>query len=110
MPMASEKMRNTSLYQKQSLSWKIWNWFGFGYSYLSLTDVNPDESKKGFLAIDTFFHFDLRDRLRILVSGKAMVSTLVGAESPIVDHVCKSKFRVLPPTYRFSGMEEWDVN
>lgn len=80
---------------------QIWQLLGFGEC--SNPNPWPDEMEgmaPAYLATNTLIHLDFWDRLRILLSGKAMVAASTKTDVIVKRAVSASNTSVLSPTYK----------
>lgn len=77
----------------------IWNRLGFGTCSARIEDEDHPDLAKAYISSDTYAHFDWKDRLRILVSGKVMVSLATKTSVMVEKAISASKVSVLPPNY-----------
>lgn len=67
---------------------RFWRWAGFRY-YLG--DDPPDiEALSGWMKTDIRLHFGFTDRLRLLLTGKLFVASVVHMDTP-APMICKSR-------------------
>jgi hypothetical protein len=88
--------------------WSLWRWLGFGTCHARFADddpLNPEINPKSpfvpsYMMTETVAVLDWKDRLRILVSGKLMVS--VATRTDVIVFKCQSvsKVSVVPPNYK----------
>lgn len=76
----------------------LWKRLGFGHCSAPVMDEEDyPQLAPGALSLDTYLHFDWKDRIRLLISGNAMVSVRCKT-NVIIDHaVSLSRTSVLPP-------------
>lgn len=74
----------------------IWNRLGFCTPHARHVDDIPDYAP-GELITEATVTIDWWDRLRILVSGRAMVQTAIKTDVPVARSFAVSAFAVLPP-------------
>lgn len=76
---------------------RFWRWAGFRY-HLGDEPEGAD-LLPGWMKTDMHLHFCWRDRLRLLISGKLFVASIVSSDTPS-PMVCKSRmdWRILSPS------------
>jgi len=85
----------------------IWSHLGFGTCSAFFEDDDEDDGfAPGSLLTETFGHFDWRDRLRVLVSGKIMISARTKTDVPVDTAVTVSKVSILPPSWSMKGNDD----
>ena len=77
----------------------LWDRLGFGHAYARLEDEDYPEMAEAFLHIDSYVHFDWKDRLRILLSGKVMLAVATKTNVFVEKAISVSSVKVLSPTY-----------
>jgi hypothetical protein len=82
--------------------WNLWAWLGFGTCHARYEDEAPDFAP-GYLTTETKVCLDWWDRLRVLVSGKVMVSVATRTDKTVDRSLSISKFSVLPPGHYVRG-------
>lgn len=91
-----------------SPAWNFWNWLGFGYAFSRVPDALAEAEgwAPGCNVMSTMIAVDWKDRLRVLVSGKAMVQ--ISTQMDVMPGRMRSwsDFRVLPPSYKFAKPTE----
>jgi hypothetical protein len=71
---------NTAFHHVPTFSEKFWRWVGFRYH---LGEDAPDaDLLQGWIRTDSGFNFDWHDRLRILLTGKLRISTIIHMDTP----------------------------
>jgi hypothetical protein len=71
-----------------SLRERFWRWAGFRYH---LGDDPPDiEALPGWMKTDIRIHFSIADRLRLLLTGRLFIASVVHTDTPSAA-VCKSR-------------------
>src|SRR5258707_7790648 len=75
-------------YAVPTFAQKFWRALGFRYH---LGDEPPDsEQLRGWMKTDMHLHFGWTDRLRLLVSGRLFIASIVSTDTPS-PMVCKSR-------------------
>jgi hypothetical protein len=79
---------------------RFWRAMGYRSKHPDL----PEEAEKlpGWIATDIRVHISFMDRLRLLVSGKAMVRVRTATDAPVKTAISASTFEVVPPYERQS--------
>lgn len=77
----------------------LWNRMGFNTCYASIEDADHPDLAEAHITTHIFTHFDWRDRIRILLSGKIMTAIATKTSTPVEKAVSASKVSVLPPNY-----------
>lgn len=77
----------------------IWNRLGFGTCDSRLEDNDFPDMAEAFISTNVLVHFDIIDRLRILLSGKVMVAIATKTSVICEKAISTSNTSVLPPTY-----------
>lgn len=92
----SEQIKGEAFYRVPTLYEKIYRKLGFVYH---LGD-EPEgiDALKGWMQTDIHLHFDWRDRLRLLISGRLFIASIVHTDTPSPS-VCKSRvdYRIIAP-------------
>ena len=84
---------------KYSLSARIWRALGFRMAYVHTPEEWSKESPDwaiGGLTTDTFISVSIADRLRILLTGKAMMQIKTRTDKEVVHAQSISDFAVMP--------------
>jgi hypothetical protein len=77
-----------AFYSVPTLRQRFWRAMGFRYHH---SDDPPDaDLLQGWMCTDMGLHFGLLDRLRLLVSGRLRISSIVHMDTPS-PNVCKSR-------------------
>lgn len=88
--------QNQALYAVPTLRVRFWRAIGFRYHH---GDDPPDaDLLPGWMRTDLRINFSLSDRLRLMLTGKLRISSIVHFDTPSPD-VCKSRmdWRILAP-------------
>lgn len=83
---------------------RFWRAAGFRYHH---GDDPPDiEALTGWMKTDIRIHFDFMDRLRLLLTGKLFVASVVHIDTPSPT-ICKSRvdFMIYAPGDRAAGID-----
>jgi hypothetical protein len=92
-------MQSEALVARPSLSARFWRRLGFGVAHCK----RPDEDREGFApgygCSEVYLWLPWRERLRVLISGKAMVEMLHQTDVMPGRWESVSAFKVLPPNY-----------
>ena len=84
---------------------RVWRKLGFRYH---LGD-EPEgvEALTGWMRTDIRLHFSVADRLRLLVSGRLFVASIVHTDTP-VPSICKSRvdYRIEDPARKSKGQAD----
>lgn len=81
----------------------IWDRMGFGTCSARMEDEDHPDLAEAYISTDVYSRFDWKDRLRILFSGKVMVSLATKTSVIVEKAVSASKVSVLPPNYPFNN-------
>ena len=91
----------TAFYALPSRSQRFWSWLGCGKCRAPRPE--EDEFAEGYapswFIVETFVCLDWKDRLRLLLSGKAMVQAAVKTDVQITRSRSTSAFSVLRPAH-----------
>lgn len=92
----SEQVENTACYALPTRAQRFWRWAGFRY-HLGEEPEGAD-AMAGWMRTDMRIYFDWRDRLRLLLSGRLFIASIVHTDTPS-PMVCKSRmdFRIYHP-------------
>ncbi len=77
---------------------RFWRAMGYHGAYPEL----PEEAEKllGWIATDVCIHLSFWDRVRLLMSGKALVRVRTRTDAEVKEAISGSSFEVLPPYER----------
>ncbi len=79
----------------------FWQWLGFRQERCQAFIDDEDPSfAPGYMLLETAVMIDVKDRLRILVSGKALVSQAIRTDVHVIARKTAAVFSVLPPNYK----------
>lgn len=88
--------QNQACYAVPTFAQKFWRALGFRYHL----GVEPPEAETlpGWMRTDMRVHFGWADRLRLLISGKLFIASIVSTDTPS-PMICKSRmdWRILNP-------------
>lgn len=79
---------------------RVWFWLGFGIRTPPSIDTKYEGRADQILILSSYFNVPLRDRLRILISGKVHVCWAISADVIPTKAEAKSVFSVLHPGYK----------
>ena len=88
---------------RPTLHQRVERFLGFGTcSSPRFEDVSDHDPKwaAGYLESEVTIFLDWKDRLRLIVSGKLMVSTSIKTSAFVERSMAKSNISVLPPFYK----------
>lgn len=91
-----EKLENGFQIYKPSTAERFWQFLGFGYPHVARPEDDP-EFAEGWITTGVTTHFDWRDRVRILVSGKVRTKILIKTDVPVARAQSFANARVAPP-------------
>lgn len=99
-------MSAVGYYQKPR--WSFWRWLGFGACRARFADDDPNDPEinpgspyaPGYMMVETVNVLDWRDRLRVLVSGRVMVSIAVRTDKVITKSISVGACSVLRPSFK----------
>lgn len=98
-------MENYAAIHVPTLRERFWRKLGFRYH---LGD-EPEgvETLAGWMRTDIRLHFSIADRMRLLVSGRLFVASIVHTDTPSAS-ICKSRvdFRIEEPTLKSKGQAD----
>ena len=77
----------------------IWNRLGFHSCAAYLDDKDYPDMANAYIDTDVYAHLSWMDRIRILISGKVMVSLATKTNVIVERALSASKISVLPPNY-----------
>lgn len=82
-------------------------WRTLGFRYHLGEEPQGAETLTGWMRTDIRLHFSFADRLRLLVSGRLFVASIVHTDTPSAS-ICKSRvdFRIENPTRATKGSVE----
>jgi hypothetical protein len=97
--MTSEPINHGCYYSPPTLNQRFWRAMGFCYHYGE--EPADCEALSGCMMTDIRLHFSFLDRLRLLLTGRLYVASIVRTDSPSPT-VCKSRvdFRIYMPGER----------
>lgn len=92
----TDATENTACYALPTRAQRFWRWAGFRY-HLGETPPGADEMP-GWMRTDMRIYFDWRDRLRLLLTGRLFIASIVHTDTPS-PMVCKIRmdFRIYAP-------------
>ena len=95
-----------AFYSRPTIGERLTRWLGFGQARVQPPDDWTDDTESavfapGYLISETRILFDWKDRIRILISGKAMVSMATRTDVLVSRSESISSCSVLPPWYKF---------
>lgn len=93
---AQTEPQNFCMISTPTLAQRFWRWAGFHYH---LGEDPPGvEGMIGWMKTDIYLDFGWPDRLRLLLTGRLFVASVVHSDTPS-PMVCKSRvdFRISPP-------------
>ena len=98
--MASELDHETggAFYQKPRLS--LCRALGFGSARARFDEDEEEGFAPGYCIVETVVVFDWKDRLRLLASGKLIVSNAVRTDRPVNKMRSIAATGVLPPSFK----------
>lgn len=91
---------NTAMEFRPPFSMRFWRWLGFRYSARA---ERPEDDEARYTIHRTFVHWDWRDRLRILLSGKTETELCVETETLETVKSVRTQAVVLAPGAYFKS-------
>lgn len=77
---------------------RFWRWIGFRYHLGQLPNPDVEEPLQGWMQNTCFFRFDLKDRLRLLVTGRLKVVVTFDLDVPSPDKIrTRMDWQILAP-------------
>lgn len=95
-------MTNEAMFQKPTISERFWRALGFHYH---LGDEPEGIDKlEGWMRTDIRLEFSILDRLRLMLTGKLFIASVVHTDTPSAS-ICKSRvdWRISAPGERSNG-------
>ncbi len=78
----------TAMYHMPSLRERFWR--KIGYNYHRGDEPEGADVLAGWMRTDMYLHFGLCDRLRLLLTGKLFIASIVSTDTPSPT-ICKSR-------------------
>jgi hypothetical protein len=97
----SQAMTNAQAQAFRPLSSRMWDRLGFGWRQRELTDWRNEDAPglPNRFHTDTIIVADWKDRLRFLISGKAVVAVCAKVEHHVGHYEVRTQFSVLKPSF-----------
>ncbi|MER9622682.1 hypothetical protein NKI98_14785 [Mesorhizobium sp. M0222] len=91
-----EKIEHGYQVYKPTAKERFWNALGFGLASVPRPDDDPAFAE-GWAVTTIVTHFDWRDRLRIVISGKVQTKVSLKTDVPVARAKTYAETRVMPP-------------
>ena len=76
---------------------KIWRRLGFRRAWVRRSSKAEGGFAEGYIVVESVTHFDWKDRLRILVSGRVQIEHAIKTDVAVMRSLVETDVAVLPP-------------
>ena len=76
---------------------KIWRHLGFRRAWVRRSSEAEGGFAEGYIIVGSVMHFDWKDRLRILISGRVQIEHAIKTDVAVLRSLAETDVAVLPP-------------